>query len=82
MENKLRKMIREYNWYGISLENRASIYFCDDGYTAVSYAGDEAIGETLEKAIEKLVHNLETNDYYLQLVELEKKSDREFHEGV
>lgn len=82
MENKLRKIIEEYQQYGITLENRASIYFCDDGYTAVSYAGDEGVGETLEEAIENLVHNLETNDYYLELVELDKKSDRDFHEGV
>ena len=82
MENKLRKIIKEYQWYGISLENRASIYFCDDGYVAVSYAGDEGYAETLPEAIENLVHSLETNDYYLELVELDKKSDREFHEGV
>lgn len=82
MENKLRKIIKEYQWYGISLENRASLYFCDNGDIAISYAGDEGIGKTLEEAIGNLVHDLETNDYYLELVELDKKSDRDFHEGV
>lgn len=82
MENKLREIIREYQWYGVSLENRASIYFCNDGMIAVRYAGDESIGKTLEEAIGNLVHDLETNDYYLELVELDKKNDRDFHEGV
>lgn len=82
MENKLREIINSYQYYGVSLENRASIYFCDDEMIAVSYAGDEGIGKTLEEAIGNLVHDLETNDFYLELVELEKKNDREFHEEV
>lgn len=82
MENKLREIIRNYQYYGVSLENRASIYFCDDGMIAVSYAGDEGYAETLEGAIEALVNKLESNDYYQKLVQLDKKDDREFHKGM
>lgn len=82
MENKLRKLVEDYQQFGITLENRVSIYFCSDNKIAVSYAGIEETGDTLEIAINKLIESLKDDDYFQELLETEKKIDREFHRGL